>query len=165
MPGDVPGRVLQRFLPHESPTGMPLLTMNTLIPILDLPPVAISIRQPWAWFILYAGKDFENRTWRSSFKGECAIHASLGLTRTEYEAACQFARKIGYRGPIPAMEDLPRGGIVGAANFGGCVSWQDPVPKSRWFEGPFGFPVSNQRPTEFIRCSGALGFFKHGVRL
>ena len=25
---------------------------------------AISIRQPWAWAILYAGKDVENRTWQ-----------------------------------------------------------------------------------------------------
>lgn len=29
----------------------------------DLPPLALSIRQPWAWAILCAGKDIENRSW------------------------------------------------------------------------------------------------------
>lgn len=30
---------------------------------MDLPEFALSIRQPWAWAIVYAGKDIENRTW------------------------------------------------------------------------------------------------------
>lgn len=30
---------------------------------------AISIRQPWAWLILNAGKDIENRDWPTNFRG------------------------------------------------------------------------------------------------
>ena len=36
---------------------------------------ALSINQPWAWTILFAGKEVENRTWRTEFRGEFYIHA------------------------------------------------------------------------------------------
>lgn len=32
----------------------------------DLHQVALSIRQPWAWAILHAGKDIENRDWHTA---------------------------------------------------------------------------------------------------
>lgn len=37
---------------------------------------ALSIRQPWAWMILHAGKDIENREWPTRFRGRVLIHAS-----------------------------------------------------------------------------------------
>lgn len=40
---------------------------------------AISIQQPWAWAILHAGKDVENRTWRTTYRGPVAIHASKAV--------------------------------------------------------------------------------------
>ena len=30
---------------------------------------ALSIRQPWAWAIINAGKDIENRQWPTKFRG------------------------------------------------------------------------------------------------
>jgi hypothetical protein len=30
---------------------------------------ALSIRQPWAWLICHAGKNIENRPWRTQFRG------------------------------------------------------------------------------------------------
>lgn len=36
----------------------------------------LSIRQPWAWAILYAGKDIENRTWFTYHRGPFLLHAS-----------------------------------------------------------------------------------------
>lgn len=32
--------------------------------MLDLPELALSVRQPWAWAIIHAGKDIENRSWQ-----------------------------------------------------------------------------------------------------
>src|ERR1700690_1312991 len=37
---------------------------------------ALSIKQPWVWAILNAGKDVENRTWTSKHRGWLALHAS-----------------------------------------------------------------------------------------
>lgn len=31
----------------------------------DIPHLALSVRQPWAWAIIHAGKDIENRTWQA----------------------------------------------------------------------------------------------------
>lgn len=35
----------------------------------------LSVRNPWAWLILH-GKDVENRTWRTKYRGKLGIHAS-----------------------------------------------------------------------------------------
>src|SRR5690348_2447825 len=56
---------------------------------------ALSIRQPWAWLILHAGKDIENRDWSTRFRGQVLIHAAKGMTQNEFADACYFAREIG----------------------------------------------------------------------
>ena len=45
---------------------------------------ALSVRQPWAWLILYGPKDIENRTWTSRARGRIAIQASLTFDRKGY---------------------------------------------------------------------------------
>lgn len=51
----------------------------------EFPVSALSVRQPWAWAIIYAGKDIENRGHVAIWKGDMkpkriAIHASKGMT-------------------------------------------------------------------------------------
>lgn len=57
---------------------------------MTLPRLALSVRQPWAWALIHAGKNIENRIWRRpnpamTQRGVVAIHASSGMTRAEYE--------------------------------------------------------------------------------
>jgi hypothetical protein len=35
--------------------------------------LALSIRQPWASLILFAGKDIENRNWSTATRGPCQL--------------------------------------------------------------------------------------------
>lgn len=120
------------------------------------PTVALSIRQPWAWLILNAGKDIENRNWRTSFRGRFLIHASKGMTRMEYEDARMFlVTSIPTLGDLPLFESLQRGGIVGEAEIIGCMIKHP----SRWFVGPYGFLLRNPKPLPFRPCRGSLGFF------
>ncbi len=63
--------------------------MNGIEPAVTLPTKALSVRQPWAWAIIYGGKDIENRTAVSVRKGtmepkEICIHASKGMTPTHF---------------------------------------------------------------------------------
>ena len=51
---------------------------------------ALSIRQPWAWLIVNSHEDVENRTWRTRERGPVLVHASKGMTPTEYEDVCHF---------------------------------------------------------------------------
>lgn len=127
--------------------------MNTL------PLDALSVRQPWAWAIVHAGKPVENRSWKKGnpglkFRGPCCIHAAKGMTRAEYEDAADFMASIGITCPAPA--DLQRGGIIGVTNVVDIVAELD----SPWFFGPKGLLLRDTRPVDFIPSVGALGFFK-----
>lgn len=116
--------------------------------------IALSIRQPWAWLIMNAGKDIENRCWPTRFRGRVLIHASKGCTRAEWEDADLFAAMVGAVAP-PVLSDLERGGIVGSVEIVDCVSRSE----SCWFVGEFGFVLRDPRPLPFIPFKGSLGFF------
>lgn len=114
---------------------------------------AISIRQPWAWMILHAGKDIENREWPTRFRGRVLIHASKGMTLGEYNDAAWYAGERGVS--VPHQNNVPRGGIVGSVEIVDCVVRSD----SRWFMGTYGFVLRNPVVMPFHPCRGALGFF------
>jgi hypothetical protein len=117
---------------------------------------AITLRQPWAWAIINAGKDIENRNWKTHFRGKVAIHAAVGMTRDEYDRACEYIRGVNRRIRIPAYEELERGAIIGTVEIVDCVQNSD----SPWFMGEYGFvlerPKGLPRP---IPCKGALSFW------
>lgn len=121
----------------------------------DLPALALSVRQPWPWAMQHAGKDIENRDWRTSRRGRFAIHAGKGMSLVEYRDCLDTVREINPEVELPGMDQLPRGGIVGTVEIVDCVSRSD----SPWFFGAFGFVLRDFRPVEFIPCRGELGFF------
>jgi hypothetical protein len=122
--------------------------------------LALSIRQPWASLILLAGKNIENRKWKTRVRGPILIHAAKGMTRREYLDAMDFAytNNLGrIRHLIDSFEpyNLPLGGIIGSVNLTDCV-YQSHSP---WFQGPYGFVLCDPRPLPFIPFTGQLGFF------
>jgi ASCH domain len=110
---------------------------------------ALSIRQPWAWMILHAGKDIENRARPTQFRGRFLIHAARTMTLEEWEKARVLAPSL----PVPAL--LERGGIVGEAELVDCVGWS----ASPWYAGGCAYVLANVKPLPFRPCQGALGFF------
>lgn len=120
---------------------------------------AISIRQPWAWLILNAGKDIENRDWPTNFRGRVLIHASKTCTKREYEEALDFmADRLILQGlykNIPSIKGMDRGGIVGSVEIVDCVT----ASESPWFMGQHGFVLRSPRPLPFVPFKGMLGFF------
>lgn len=126
---------------------------------MDIPEMALSVQQPWAWAITEGGKDIENRSRFAVSKGDMkprriAIHASLGMTRDEHEDACRFMAQIGVVCPLPYM--LARGAIVGIATVTAIVSEHS----SPWFFGPRGLVLADQVAVDPIPSAGALGYFK-----
>lgn len=144
----------------------------------DIPTHALSIMQPWAWGIIYGGKDVENRDWKSwnaglKFRGPVLIHAGkrkipedvhhfLGIYRPQREKNPALPAPLVY-GAYAAMQ----GGIVGMAEVVDAVHenaasqlgalWPLSSP---WFFGPWGLGLRNARPLPFIACRGRLGFYK-----
>ena len=111
--------------------------------------VALSIRQPWAWAILHGGKDVENRKWWTPYTGPFLIHAGKNVDQEGFNSLIEANI------PIPNLEDLPRGGIVGRARIVGCVKHCD----STWFTGPYGFLLQDPEELPFAPLRGYLNFF------
>jgi len=117
---------------------------------------ALSIRQPWAWLILNAGKDIENRDWKTNFRGRVLIHASKSCAKSEYENAIDFMVDRGIdRRDIPSIDQFERGGIIGSVEIVDCIDNSE----SPWFVGDFGFVLRNPKPLPFVPWKGQLGFF------
>ena len=117
---------------------------------------ALSIRQPWAWLILWAGKDIENRSRRFHFRGRFLIHASAGMTRNEYLAVLLFLQQRGL--PVPdglVFENLNRGGFVGSVELVDCLD----TSESAWYMGQKALVLKDPEPLPFIPYSGKLGLF------
>lgn len=122
-----------------------------------LPTVALSIRQPWAHCIMHYGKDIENRTWATNFRGPVLIHAARGWgpegrgAMKELRAHMDIALDYNL---------LYFGAILGVARISGCVEESD----SEWFTGPYGFTLwGAQSLPAPVPCRGALGFFRPNV--
>src|SRR5580704_6431023 len=120
---------------------------------------ALSIRQPWAWLILHAGKDIENRNWQRRnpalrFRGTCLIHAGIARQPISDELRAWIRQTSGV--DLPRSDELPRGGIVGQVDVIDVVR----ASPSAWFEGPCGLLLSNPEPLPFSPCRGKLGFFR-----
>lgn len=132
----------------------------------ELPRYAISVRQPWAWAIIFAGKHLENRTpgavkhMRGVMRsGPLAIHAAKGMTRAEYESARDFmvSRMLVRHESFPSPDKLVRGAVIGSARFDDVIT----ASASPWWMGPRALVLLQQTPlAEPIPCVGALGFFE-----
>ena len=128
---------------------------------MSLPVLALSVRQPWAWAIIHAGKDIENRSWSWQAvnhglrqRGRIAIHAAKGMTRDEYDEARDFIDRQGRN--CPDAHALHRGGIIGSVEVVDVVSDSD----SPWFFGPRGLVLSDPTACAFVPAGGQLGYFK-----
>jgi hypothetical protein len=45
------------------------------------PSRALTLRRPWSWAILYAGKLVENRSWSTAYRGQLLNHQGQGADR------------------------------------------------------------------------------------
>ena len=86
----------------------------------DIP--ALSLRQPWAWAILHAGKRIENRTWATKYRGRIRLHAA----KTWDDAGYAELLRMGLQ-PPPRLHMVGRqlGFYVGEVTVVDCWSLDD----------------------------------------
>lgn len=125
---------------------------------------AISLRQPWPWFILHAGKNLENRSWTMPYRGPVLIHSSKWWDEEEIEDDLDTAASIAsMNGTMPTCGRPPLsslrkelGHIVGMATIVDATTESE----SLWFFGPKAFVLEN--PVAFpgpVPCRGERGIF------
>lgn len=103
---------------------------------------ALTVRQPWANAIIWAGKTVENRSWRTSYRGRLYIHAGQRLEPDHV---------------LPVGVPVPRGAIIGTVEVtgchrcdGSCSAWAE----ADWCHWVLADPVALAEP---VPCRGALG--------
>lgn len=156
---------------------------------MTLPTFALSLRQPWAAFVLHHGKRVENRRWNTLFRGEFLIHAAKGMTDDEYRGALEMLDGVNGLQPVDVVpkETLQRGGFVGVARvvdvvpprpeiligqlgLGLVEHYPEELREGGWrwhMREQFGFVLRDVRPLPFVPYPGSLNFFRvpeHVVR-
>ena len=99
----------------------------------------LSVHQPWAWAIFHAGKNIENRSWTTSYRGPLMIHAAK--TTATYDKAHSLPWTPSQ---LPPRNELPFGAIVGCVWLDDVVH-VDAINDSPWALGPWCWLLSRQR--------------------
>ncbi len=125
-----------------------------------LPANCLAVRQPWAWAIIHAGKDCENRSWKRwkrdwQFRGRVAILAAKGMTQDEYAEGADFMRTLGIICPAPHM--LTRGAIIGSVEIHGHIFKTNGSP---WWVGSGAFLLRDPIASLPVPAQGQLDIFK-----
>lgn len=86
---------------------------------MQLPQLALSVRQPFAELIMHGDKTVEERTRPTRIRGRIFIYASLGRYKRDEEA--EWAAEFGLD-----IDGLPRGVLVGTVELYDCdgVEWR-----------------------------------------
>ena len=133
----------------------------------------LSIRQPWASLIIKGFKDVENRSWRTSIRGEIAVHASASKTEDNWDDAIITASMIQtitfseaekwLIETIGEFDKLPRGAILGTVEIADCKRER----MSPWhFDENWGFYLQNPKELKKpIPAKGKLGFWDFDLSL
>jgi hypothetical protein len=79
-------------------------------------PRALTLKQPWAAAILWGGKDVENRSWPTRFRGEVHIHAG-----SRDDPAWMDSPMAEAIAAIPEGLRSLHGLILGTVEITGCV--------------------------------------------
>lgn len=116
---------------------------------------ALSIKQPWASLIIYGGKDIENRTWGTSYRGRILILASKERNEWEFEAARHLIQEKGLAKEYDVLPWMNDGGVIGSVELVDCARKSD----SPWFCGPVGWVLKNPKPLVFRPVKGRLGLW------
>jgi hypothetical protein len=123
---------------------------------------ALSIKQPWAWAILHAGKGYENRTWaihdQIVLPTRIIIHASKKI---DTEGLFWMQKELGIYPPA----NLPVGCLVGEVDIIACHDCElFGRPNSKWAFGPFAWELANPVAyAEPIPYKGQLGLFEVNI--
>lgn len=83
----------------------------------------LTVHQPWGWAIMIGGKDVENRSWPTNYRGPLAIHTSQ-----TYDATCPRSNvlmetilRFGIGQPAELWpKNSPQGHVLGVVDLVDC---------------------------------------------
>lgn len=110
--------------------------------------------------LVRGGKDIENRSWSTDYRGPLLIHAGVKqMTKADWAWINDLVKWNHDRGimvPDITPADVQYGGIVGMVTLSDVVT----ASASGWFDaGSFGWVVTEAKRLPFYACKGQLGFW------
>jgi hypothetical protein len=136
---------------------------------------ALSLRQPWLWLVLHAGKNIENRKQWKNYRGPIFLHASQTMTKKDYDDCVAFLKSrepynLGAASELllPQFDDpvFLKGGIAGRTKIYDairpCTKYVPAVGECNlpWhMHDQNGFLLRDTVIVPFVPCKGALGLF------
>lgn len=99
-----------------SDVPLPLFGEDMLVNVVNVDDIDVKIltvKQPWATALVSGGKDVENRTWDTSYRGWILVHAGKSV-----DEFVPVRYGLGNREEVMA---LPRGCVIGAMNITSVV--------------------------------------------
>lgn len=127
----------------------------------------LSVKNPWAWLIIYRGKDIENRVRKTNYRGRIAIHCSQKSDPLAWDTICSnetinkiFAELRENRAEIEKLN----GKIIGTVELYNCTypsltAIANPSPWAE-LESPWHYWLRNPALIdEPIPARGMLGFW------
>ena len=101
----------------------------------------LTLTQPWGSLVAHGLKNVETRSWRTSYRGQLAIHAAKGFPayardvleldhfwRPLEVAGHTIGRDPARRGSMAITHDLPLGAVLATARLVRCVRTEDIAP-------------------------------------
>lgn len=82
---------------------------------------AITVWQPWASLKACGAKEYETRSWETSYRGPILIHAAAKKPSSTWGAIEPIVDKVREALGIVNLDDLPRGNIIAVANLVDCL--------------------------------------------
>lgn len=119
---------------------------------------ALTVRQPWASLIIKGGKDVENRSRRTHYRGRIAVHVSLKLSRSWGVKHPQTLDRVLMSAAEQAwVENHDAGHIIGTVELVNCVN-DHPSPWA--FEDHWHWVLANPEPFDIpVPAKGKLGLW------
>lgn len=80
---------------------------------------AITIKQPYATLLALGYKQYETRSWATTYRGDFAIHAGKTMDRKAFEDAeiVELLKAAGYQN----MKELPLGAVIATCTLVNCM--------------------------------------------
>ena len=126
---------------------------------------ALSVRQPWAWFIVNGHKDIENRTWAPSdvvIGKRILIHAGQRkMTRKDFELFLEYCAELKISKHPKSVDDFDYGAVVGSVLIDGVTR----SLKTFWaLPKHYHWRLSDGKRTQVRRMKGRLQLFEVKAR-
>lgn len=136
---------------------------------------ALTVKNPWAWAIIHAGKDIENRSRPTSHRGQLYIHAGKGYAQEAYLFPAFATIELDFDATGDTQRGIDvRGMVIGTVDVIDChhaddcwTGWEgkDGVTQeescSDWgMADHYHWVLANPQPVTPFAARGQLGIWK-----